>query len=393
MASFKRKKVTRNRHWSNVPPDIIRRIMEKLCWVDRIRLPFVCTTWFVSVPRGLPVDPEFPWLLNLVHKHDKEDQHTVTQLQLFDPLKKKRYRIREGIHTFGCTTIWCSRLGWLLLRNIGDRVYCDDDFVGQTFLFSPLTGEVIKLPKLENIYWEYKDVATFSMSVICPECTVFVCWRNWNSAGIKTCRVGDNTWKSFELLKGSGSQYFLETDDYLYPVDAIYLAGSFYCLFRDGEVSVFNLQLQQWEFLEQFGPRPEFSKYKFVRSSTSTDLLLCKFDYGIAQIWRYDFTKKSWINEKDSNSGNRMIFLDYNIGSGFPLVASELADKVPMLNDKCYEPLNGKSGNIQFCSERWLRSFDENVKIYSKKLEQREMQIIWFDHRLVWRKSDLLPHS
>lgn len=221
----------------------------------------------------------------------------------------------------------------------------------------------------------------------------FVCWRNWNSAGIQTCRVGDNTWKSFELVKGSGSQYFLETDDHIYPVDAIYLAGSFYCLSRDGEVGVFNLALQQWEFLEQFGTRPKFSTHKFVRSSTSTDLLLCKFDYGIAHSWRYDFIKKIWINKKDFNSGNRMIFLDYKIGSGFPLVASELADKVLMLNDKCYEPLNGKIGNIQFCSERWLRNFDEKVKIYNKKLEHREMQIIWFDHRLVWRKSDLLPRS
>ncbi|GLT88335.1 hypothetical protein SLE2022_063650 [Rubroshorea leprosula] len=110
----------------------------------------------------------------------------------------------------------------------------------------------------------------------------------------------------------------------------------------------------------------------------------CVIDYGIARIWRYDFIKKSWINEKDSNSGNRMIFLDYKIGSGSPLVASELADKVSMLNDKCYEPLNGRTE---------IFNFDEMVKIYNTKLEQREMQIIWFDHRLVWRKSDLLPHS
>ncbi|GLT94975.1 hypothetical protein SLE2022_126820 [Rubroshorea leprosula] len=358
--------------WADLPTDLIGKIIEKLSWVDRIRLPAVCKSW--TAVRGLALDaPDLPWMLKF--------RTEGTLFEMFDPCEKKKYVSDKWIEgndkgIFADATIRCSRLGWLLLRS-RTRDHSDPrSYIVSTFLFSPFTGEVIKLPKLEQDYY-FNNVATFSMNSTSPECIVFIFWRTCYTAGFSTYRLGDKAWKTSKLDDARYQSYNL------CPIDATYVAGSFYCLFADGDVGVLDTALQQWNLLEQCGPKlSDANRYRPPKFLTSdTDLRLFKYGNPLGgHIWKYDFSEKYWLHEQSYSS--QEIF----ICSG--LAVQDAGGEASGLVNKRFEAFDGES--IKPAKGGMFAEFYEWLP---KDNMSEEVQKIWFDQRLVWRKQDLLKPS
>lgn len=356
--------------WADLPVDVMGKVIEKLSWVDRVRLYAVCKSW--KALRGFVLDsPDFPWMLKF-----RNGGIPGTMFELFDPFSKKRYVADAWIEEkdkaiFANASIRCSRLGWLLLRSRNSDPSDPKSYLVSTFLLSPFTGELIKLPKLEEDFY-LTNVATFSMDSTSPECIVFVFWRTCYTAGYSICCVGDVMWKTFKLEEARYQSYDL------CPVDATYVTGSFYCLFADGEVGVLDLALQQWKLLEQCDSKLKFTKRycspKFL--TAEADLLLCEYDNISRQIWRYNFLEKCWV--ADQKYGDLEVF----ISSGLPFEDGELLYE---LGEKRYEIFDGKS--IMPGRGRMLAEF---YGWLPKENNYAEVHKMWFDQRLVWRRNDLL---
>lgn len=349
--------------WADLPFDVMGKIIEKLSWVDRVRLFAVCKSW--KALHGLILDsPDFPWMLKF---RSGGIGNPGTLFELLDPFSKKRHvadiwiaEKEKGI--FANASIRCSRLGWLLLRSRNSDPSDPKSYLVSTFLFSPFTGELVKLPKLEEDFY-LTNVATFSMNSTSPECIVFVFWRTCYTAGFSICCVGDGMWKTFKLEEARYQSYDL------CPIDATYVAGSFYCLFADGEVGALDLASLQWKLLEQCGSKLKFTKRycspKFF-TSEAEDLLLCEHNY----IWRYNFSEKCWVI--DPKYGALEVF----IGSGLA---------VEDAGEKRFEIFDGK--RIKPSRRRMLTEFHGWLP---KENKYEEIQKMWFDQRLVWRRNDLL---
>ncbi|GLT90331.1 hypothetical protein SLE2022_082700 [Rubroshorea leprosula] len=362
MAEFNRRKGD----WANLPTDIMGKIIERLCWVDRIRLFAVCKSW--AVLRCLVLEtPDFPWMLKF--------RGRGTLFELLDPLAKKGYVCDGWIEEkekriFANASIRCSRFGWVLLRSRASDSSDPRSYFVSTFLFSPVTGDLIKLPKLEEDFY-LTNVATFSLNSTSPECMVFIFWRTCYSTGFSVCHLGDMTWKTSKLEDDRYRSYDL------CPLDATYVAGSFYCLFSDGEVGAFDTALQQWKLLEQCGTKLKFSfrckPPKFLISDAN--LLLREYDNDLVRLlWRYDFSEKCWAGENSAGS-------DENIFISPGLAVEDAIELV----DTCFQTFDGKSFKVAPGG-----MFAEFYEWLPNDNESEEIQKIWFDQRFVWRKRDLL---
>ncbi|OMO96807.1 hypothetical protein COLO4_15078 [Corchorus olitorius] len=327
--------------WSNLPLDIVERIIGHLGSLDRINMKAVCKAWSVSTPH-IPTIDNFPWALS-------------GDRLIYPPLQKQFrgeefQKIREA-------RAHASSHGWVLYEVVEHEA---PDFAS-FFLYSPFTSEVIKLP--ESNFMGDDVVATFSLDATSPKCVIFglsgrIRRRNTR---IYICSPGDNAWKTYEISIRKNVEHAAYAGD-----------GVFYCVFSEGELGAFNLRLKEWsmltsEELEDFN----FRKAKLIASDG--DLRLTNSQY---QILKFDFSEKRWV--EDLNLNNRVLFIG---GTCFSCPAvgetSQLANHVFLCDwqrVRCYG--TKYSDSLQYQNWLWtaLRSW------------------IWieFPSGVIWRANDLM---
>ncbi|KAI9184838.1 hypothetical protein LWI28_001559 [Acer negundo] len=145
----KKKMMMKKSDWADLPMEILRMIMEKLFWSERLPSCLVCKTWhecFLEIQN----DEQFlPWVMTM------EDGGIY---KLGDPSKQASHTV-EGTSTHDLLSYACdSRYGWVLFSN---------NLKDQYTLYSPFTNEVIKFPKLIE---DDTCKATFSHSPGSPNC-------------------------------------------------------------------------------------------------------------------------------------------------------------------------------------------------------------------------------
>ncbi|OMO96813.1 F-box protein [Corchorus olitorius] len=120
-------------NWSNLPPDMVEHIIERLGWLDQIRF---CKAWSVSVPH-VPTIDNFPWAL--VRRNSNEYS------LIYPPLKEYFARGERARAIFHDARAYASSHGWVLV--FGRR-----SVKMNFFLYSPFTTEGVNwVPSILNV--------------------------------------------------------------------------------------------------------------------------------------------------------------------------------------------------------------------------------------------------
>ncbi|KAK8684613.1 hypothetical protein V6N13_040631 [Hibiscus sabdariffa] len=127
-------------NWSDLPLDILERVIGRLRWVDRIQIQAVCKAW--SVPSThVPAIDELPWAMKF-RWHVASSSLIQGECRLLDPLFREYLvdqRSRGIDYQFFQSAIpSASSYGWVLF--IVDFFYFDEK-QEHLFLYSPFTTE------------------------------------------------------------------------------------------------------------------------------------------------------------------------------------------------------------------------------------------------------------
>ncbi|KAE8675456.1 hypothetical protein F3Y22_tig00111671pilonHSYRG00224 [Hibiscus syriacus] len=350
--NFKEKRISKRRrlsrhgpNWSDLPLDILERIIGRLRWVDRSRIRAVCKAW--SVPNTcIPAIGELPWAMKFCWRY--ASLYLIQgECRLLDPLSRE-YLVEErsrGLEylLFLDARPCASLYGWVLFK-----VY---DFIEEKkeslFLYSPLTTEVIRLPYLGGP--PTFQVAAFSLNATSPKYTIFLLWSENGKICIKLCSAGDCSWKTFEF---DGFDRFNRAND------AAYTNGVFYCVFRGGQLGAFNVELKGWTIL----------------------ICNCCLIAHLLELLKLDFAKMNWVYENDLN--NRVLFIGCTSFS-VPAVgeANVLANTI------------FASGTLMHPKVRFYGSTSpRQSRLYRKCVEAAKCDRIWIELPLggIWRADDLI---
>ncbi|TXG66215.1 hypothetical protein EZV62_007490 [Acer yangbiense] len=299
--------------WSDLPYDIVRFIMEKLCSSERVPLYLVCKNWHDRI-REIKNTKEFlPWLM--YYKGQKGNRSICN---LGDPSTRRIYTVKETPTPIYknrdlCVAVPCqSRFGWVLFSKGFDNIA-----IKHLFFYKPFTNQVIELPKLGNIYRS----ALFSKIPTCPDCMVIALRipktgqleiKTWQP-GYNTRLPGYDTWKTFKF----SGEY--DRDRTVISKQVAYTGESFYCIFSDlnrnvKKIGVFNTKRQEWqEFSGSIAVNNELN-FVYLSVAINGDLLLVAV-YSYTQgpgLWRFDLSEKKWVVEDDKIMEKQVIFIDHS---------------------------------------------------------------------------------
>ncbi|TXG66211.1 hypothetical protein EZV62_007486 [Acer yangbiense] len=282
--------------WSDLPEDIWRLIMEKLCWSERVPLCLVCKIWRDCI-REIKNTKEFlPWLMY----YDKGRKGNCSICKLCDPSAKRIFTVKQTQIARNRDLVpHQSRHGWVLFSK---------GFFGlvikHLFLYSPFTNQVIELPKLNKIY----SKASFSLSPTCPDCMVIALRiPKTGELEIKAWQPGYETWKTFKF-----------SGEYDIISQVAYAGESFYCVFSDlkrnvKKIGAFNTKHQEWqEFSGSIEVNNEPNRV-YLSVAINGDLLLVTTlaqSGRISGFQRFHLSNKKWfVVENDTIMEKQVTFI------------------------------------------------------------------------------------
>ncbi|KAK2659512.1 hypothetical protein Ddye_006045 [Dipteronia dyeriana] len=291
--------------WSDLPYDIVRFIMEKLCWSERVPLYLVCKNWHDCIREIKSTNEFLPWLM--YYKGQKDNRNICN---LCDPSTRRIYTVKEtrtliykNIDLSGAVPCQ-SRFGWVLFSKGSGNIT-----IKHLFFYNPFTNQFIELPKLGNKYRS----ASFSKIPTCPDCMV-IALRIPKSGQleIKTWQPGYDTWKTFKF---SGDY---DRDRTLISKQVAYVGESFYCIFSDlnrtvKKVGAFNTKHQEWqEFSGSIAVNNE-PFFAYLSVAINGDLLVVVYSYIQGPgLWRFDLSENKWFVEDEKIMENQVIFIDHS---------------------------------------------------------------------------------
>ncbi|XP_042478045.1 F-box/kelch-repeat protein At1g57790-like [Macadamia integrifolia] len=292
-----------DRSWSDLPTEILERIMADLYLSDITSFHEVCKQWSsIERPRTQllirygyeyrhrcrPTN-QIPWLL-MSNSHT----HLTSSCTLIDPSSsssyKKAHSIKiEGIGPNDNTQVCSTKFGWLLLSQTHPHWT-------SFFLYSPFINERIDLPNLDSKF----DVATFSSVPTSTDCVFFVLHYT-TKVTISICRKGDMAWSTSSFSEG-----------FLPIKDVVYSKGLFYCSTIRGALAAFDVSQQSWRVLSEFRPLLDSSCYdysSFMVEDVEEELLfiLLSNSGGWALVHKLDRSVKMWV--KVENLTDKSLFV------------------------------------------------------------------------------------
>ncbi|KAL6324339.1 hypothetical protein AAG906_012585 [Vitis piasezkii] len=218
---------TKIRPWSDLLPDILRLIVQRLYLGDRIRFQAVCKGWLHLPITDIQPIEELPWIMNYAFTP------TSSVCALFEPsrrllhIDRSKSDLRKRSKLF-LAKVCASRAGWVLFSKKAKEPAKFTSY----FVYNPLSKEIISLP---NLKWPHcNDVATFSSA---PTSSDFF---------ISTYSIGNIEWKTLEFSASNR------------PIQAsgvVYLDGSFYIFTVQsmvGELTCFNIATQECKSLMRY---------------------------------------------------------------------------------------------------------------------------------------------
>ncbi|KAM7511747.1 hypothetical protein LguiB_010622 [Lonicera macranthoides] len=294
-----------SRAWNNLPTDILSEIIGRLHFRDRIRFRATCKSWQLA-QCDRPAS-KLPWLLTHNWNWDKNG-YILSICKYHDPSTNQTFTNTHKIEDESLTDIFgasvcASKYGWLLLQRS-----CN------TFLYSPYTKEIVKLPNLEITF----NRSTFSSNPNSPDCIFFALQSSKSSPmlRISICQRGDLEWKTHTF---DGFRRVIE--------DVVYSNGVFYCVFSGGVLGAFFGHLE-WKLLTNMEPITGISIRYRLQMVVSDGEILLVCPSTCLHIFRFDWSLMGWVEQ--DRLGNKALFLGC---TSFSIVAEE---EILDLKDKIY---------------------------------------------------------
>ncbi|KAL4202682.1 hypothetical protein AMTRI_Chr02g222340 [Amborella trichopoda] len=208
------------RCWSELPPEVLCLVIERLTMPDFVRATAVCKPW-AWVGRCGPAKPtqcKLPWLLVATRTNGSESWH------MLDVLSGSAYVLSLS-DLEGCKC-HSSRQGWLLCSK-GSSI----------FFLNPFSKARIDLPKLRFPF----DRAIFSGPPrgSSSGCLVILFRSLGSTRLVSTWQPGDEDWKSYFCLNGRSIG---QIEDAAFGPE-----GWAYCIDTDMNLGAFNTNLRTWK--------------------------------------------------------------------------------------------------------------------------------------------------
>ncbi|TXG56671.1 hypothetical protein EZV62_017984 [Acer yangbiense] len=353
--SFKKKKSEPQQYWSGLPKDILRLILEKLPWSERLRLSLVRKTWKECFHEIKNTQEFLPWLM--FYNWDKcrgcrDENHGNSICKLADPFVQKRFTVEEA-------TKGTEREFFFLCRTLCFKSW----FPGLEIGFS--------------------DMASFYLNPASSDCTVIA--FSILVAGkleIGTCHPGDESWKKFEFC-----------GDYDFICDVGYADESFYCSLSNGKLGAFNIKQQEWKLL--WNLQSELSPLVYLYAFNG-DLIMglgdCNPRSLPCALWRFDLLERKWvvveneiIEKKDSASHLHMDeaiweelhnllegYVKKLLGDGLVMTEGEKWFKLRKLANNAFhgESLKGMIpamiASAEMMLERWRQHDGKEIEVFQE---------------------------
>ncbi|CAH2048250.1 unnamed protein product [Thlaspi arvense] len=135
--SYKLPRRDSSNSWSELPPDLLNLVLERLGVADSRRAESVCSSWYSAARRCL-AKKQIPWLILLPDEDDRMNNHWC---KLFNPEEKdKLYKIRDEDVEFAKSYCLASYGNWLFMVDCWYNLY----------LLNLFTHERIDLPPVES---------------------------------------------------------------------------------------------------------------------------------------------------------------------------------------------------------------------------------------------------
>ncbi|RVW53408.1 F-box/kelch-repeat protein [Vitis vinifera] len=225
---------TKIRPWSDLLPDILRLIVQRLYLGDRIRFQAVCKGWLHLPITDIQPIEELPWIMNYAFTP------TSSVCALFEPsrrlphINRSKSDLRKPSKLF-LAKVCASRAGWALFSKKAKEPVKFTSY----FVYNPLSKEIISLP---NLKWPYcNDVATFSSAPTSSDCVFFVPHHYKDGrVFISTYSIGNIEWKTWEF---SASHRPIQSSG------VVYLDGRQSMV---GELTCFNIATQECKSLKRY---------------------------------------------------------------------------------------------------------------------------------------------
>ncbi|XP_042483881.1 F-box/kelch-repeat protein At1g57790-like [Macadamia integrifolia] len=348
-------KVDELRPWSELPTDLLRLIVSRLCLKDNVRLSCVCKK-LGKVARKLRVVNQSPWLMFT--------PALGGILKFFDPSQGKFYV--DEIPELCLTEIKCSKDGWVLISGRA------------LFLFNPFTLSVVDLP----YYSVHSSTFALSCAPTSPDSVVFAIQTHLafnqgldtQEVSIGICHPGDSQWSTFKF-QIPGDCYFYNWGD-----GPVFCNGLFYCLskYSYNFLGVFDPQKHTWSILDVPPPNLPPMIYYDKRAKHMVEfkgelLLVCVSYPDKPIIFKLDLSKMKWVEMQSLNDVT--VFVSSH--------SSLAVTNVPRI-----------SSNSVYFSKR--RNYGKNIYLYSLNdckyhpaMQQHEGP---FFHNALWIKPPKKSH-
>ncbi|KAK2640338.1 hypothetical protein Ddye_028133 [Dipteronia dyeriana] len=354
----------------NLSNDIVRVIMEKLNWKDKFVSSLVCKSWkqVFDETQEQGTEEYLPWVM----RYDlgkKSDDGGTFNFKLCDPNKQTSYNIVKECperHLFLDAKLHASRCGWLLFSK---HIYARKIIF---FFYNPFTNQIIKFPELKDRdRRQLSSMACFSLDPTSPDCMVIALSTQLKKLNIKTCCVGDKSWKIFKF---ENVGHFI--------LDVAYGGEFFYCLFS-GNLGTFNIKQHEWKV---FPVRlPSYTDY--LCAALNGDVIIPYLlplyssdndDSNFNSLWRFlrfDSLEEKFFDEDYEMMEKQVMFLGYK-----KLLASPTSFLVPAAGNaresagKVFQSL-GRFGGITCFS--MLSAFPRRPSKVYDWMEDDKLQEIW----------------
>lgn len=279
--------------WSDLPLDILERIMSNVDLSNQIRFRSVCKNWQQIQIKSIDKERVLPWLAIWDSCNDTNFQH----YHLYNLSNHETYTVKSKNVMLQCSgfcrlRVCAAKSSWLLLTI--------SDSSGKIFLYNPLTDESLNLPTLICLSG-FK--ATFSSSNPNLEDNVVCVIHEGNgldeiiiSSYHHVGSAFDKQWKMFTL---AGSMRHV--------LDVLYIKGSFYCVLRKSVMWVFDANCQNCREIN-VGLRIPWSSIVF---ECEGDIFFV-YSYGQKNsVYMLDWLEMRWVEIGDrSLLGDRVMFVD-----------------------------------------------------------------------------------
>ncbi|KAF8376665.1 hypothetical protein HHK36_031667 [Tetracentron sinense] len=296
--------VANERHWSDLPHEILASIAQRLRLVDYLSFRGACREFRLVAPSikwrtdsiGLETESLFPWLMFF-----KKDNGTCN---FIDPWHNDTYCMNISELLLGAV-IRFSKDGWLLMSR-------GKYFI---FFFNPFTRAMIHLPDLCEEGFEFISIC-FSSLPTSSDCVVF----GIGYGAIFLICKGDENWSRL----GIDSKVFSP-----YANNPVFYNEGFYCLSKKGDIGVFEIKNEYvtWTVLDK-PERPCTSIYQTFLAECDGELLSVFMGHmgKFTRVFRLNRSKMVWIEVK--SLGNHMLFVSHTSSISAKAKTPEMANKI-----------------------------------------------------------------